>query len=144
MAKGTQSLLGDSLGRTIRASVAGFFSKSVLPHSPLTQGAALEFLDSASEYCCLQQQVSNLWFPDNGSVFCYRTGLVCISIIRQGTGPGLSYPFAWWPRAILWSGHLPQPFRVENTGQGRRPSTIITEIKPKQNCTSCPEKGSSW
>lgn len=49
--KGTQGLFGGSLGSTARDSVAEFFCKRVCsPHSALHAGAALQFLDSASEY----------------------------------------------------------------------------------------------
>lgn len=51
MAKGTQGLLDGSLRSTTRTSVVGFFSNRVSsPTQPFMQGAALEFLDSASEY----------------------------------------------------------------------------------------------
>lgn len=87
MAKGH---LSDSLGSTTKAFAADFFSKSKSSPTPDLY-ASLEFLDLASEYSLLEQ-VSNLWFPGNGSVLYYRTWLVCISIMRQGTSLGLNYP----------------------------------------------------
>lgn len=78
--------------------------------------ASLEFLDLASEYS-LQEQVSNLWFPGDGSVLHYRTWPVCISIMRQGTSLGLNYPGdlkLFWLSPV--GSHLPQALWVQPTG----------------------------
>lgn len=82
-------LLGGSL-------LLGSFLKEYPPPTPLSPLHKVQLQNSWTQLLnidCLQEQVSNLQFPDNGSVFYYRTRLVCISIIRQGTSPGSGIPF---------------------------------------------------
>lgn len=123
-------LLTGSLGSTTKAFAAGFSSKSKSSPTPDLY-ASLEFLDLASEYS-LPEQVSNLWFPSNGSVLHYRTWLVCTSIMRQGTSLTLNYTGdlkLFWLSPVVRS---PAPNPQEQEGQKIQPH--YQKDKTKQIC----------